>query len=413
MGVNELLFLAFVFLVILIALFVLVDGRALEFKDLASDDPGEVPDPSIAPSRKDKTSTPEPKQSVEENLATGFLTPLPTPTLIPSPTATVVQVKDPWDYGEFQAGVSVLVYGNSSDFVQQTQVVLDRLVSLNVTCVSLVFPIFQENWRSVEVFKGDQTLSDRNIELFVYEAHKRGLAVMLRPLMDEASFESDNEWRGSISPIDKEAWFRSYGSLIQSYAKLAEHANVELFCIGAEFTSLEGETKRWERIIGQVRNVYTGKLTYSSNWGIPATEISSSVQFWDSLDFVGVDAFFPLEKAHYNADLDQMLFAWEPYAMQLKDLQERLGKPIVLTELGTTSQLGSHKKPWLWDKEGELNLANQETYYKASCESLRGIVRGIYWWHVTLYPPSDPLQDDSFVFLGKPAEDVVRECYDK
>jgi hypothetical protein len=49
----------------------------------------------------------------------------------------------------------------------------------------------------------------------------------------------------------------------------------------------------WRRRIADVRRVYSGKLTYAVNWHREVEEVS----FWDALDPIGVQGYFPLATA--------------------------------------------------------------------------------------------------------------------
>jgi len=341
------------------------------------------------------------------------VTPTQTPTLesTPSPTPTaipVVKVANPrQESGDFQAGMAVVIYGNDQEFEVKTRKLLDRLTRLEVNSLCLVFPLFQDNWTSSTVWVDEKrTPSEERIRLFVRESHKRGFTVMLRPILDEASLMPDGQWRGSIKPQDKKAWFESYTEVILGNAKLAEEEGVEILNIGTELSSLEKETNRWLKLIEAVRFVYHGQLTYSSNWGV-----SYNVKFWDKLDFISVDAFFELD-APQQATVEQLIAAWQPWIMQMNRARAPFNKPLVFTELGTRSQTGSHQKPWLWEHNTPVNLEAQRIYYAAACQASLNLVDGIYWWSVGLDPPSNPKEDPGFNPLGKPAETEIRRCFE-
>jgi hypothetical protein len=42
----------------------------------------------------------------------------------------------------------------------------------------------------------------------------------------------------------------------------------------------------------EIRKIYTGKLTYAANW-----DDFDKVPFWKELDYIGIDAYFPLSDA--------------------------------------------------------------------------------------------------------------------
>jgi hypothetical protein len=92
------------------------------------------------------------------------------------------------------------------------------------------------------------------------------------------------------SETDWQALEKSYTAFILTYAKAAELLNAEVFCIGTELELfVANRPKYWQQLITQIRKIYTGKLTYASNW-----DEFTRVPFWQDLDFVGIDAYFPL-----------------------------------------------------------------------------------------------------------------------
>ena len=314
----------------------------------------------------------------------------------------------------FDAGFSVLAYGNAPDFVQKTQVVLDRLVGLGVTSVSFVFPVFQQNWTATDVYTdAERTPSGKNMSAFVRAAHERGMSVVLRPTLDEGSLVTDGKWRGTLQPADLMAWFSSYGVLMEGYAVFAESEGVESFIVGTEFSLLEKETAFWDDLISDVRKVYTGRVSYSYNWD------AQDLGFAGSLDYVGVDAFFPLDLPP-GASVDELVLAWQPWLDMLWNIQQVTGKDVTLTEVGTRSEAGSYQAPWVWEGDGPLSQEDQANYFEATCAvAMTPAARkegrsfdGMYVWAADLNQGTDiPPADTGFTPLTKQAESVIEECY--
>jgi len=314
----------------------------------------------------------------------------------------------------FEAGFSVLAYGNAPDFVQKTHVVLNRLVDLGVTSVSFVFPVFQQSWTATNVYTDEErTPTNTNIETFSRAAHERGLSVLLRPILDEESLIADAQWRGTLQPTDRAAWFASYGSLMLDYAGFAEEEGIEILSIGTEFSSLESETARWTELISDVRSVFSGRISYSYNWD------AQDLGFAESLDYVGIDAFFPLDLPP-DATVDELVRAWQPWLDTLWNIQEVTGKDVILTEVGTRSEAGSYQTPWVWEGDGAPSQEDQTNYFEATCAvaitpAMRGEGRpfdGMYVWVADLNQGTDisPV-DTGFTPLTKRAESVIEECY--
>lgn len=302
----------------------------------------------------------------------------------------------------FQAGATVLVYANYSGFASKTGAVLDRLAGLGINSVGMAFPVFQDNWRS-NVVHIDQakTPSMDNLALFVGQAHRRGFTVMLRPLLDEQSLHPDGKWRGVISPSDPNQWFATYGAVLQQYAVFARANRIEVLDIGTELESMQPDAAHWRGIIASVRQLYSGQLTYSANWSQPSTGFGSA------LDFIGIDAFFPLD-APSNATVAQLTQAWQPWLPKIQDLGRVVGKPVLVTELGTTPEKNSYQQPWLWSHGTGPNVDDQANYYAASCQALKSQVSGMYWWDFELDPKTaaDPYSPE-----GKPAERQIAACF--
>jgi hypothetical protein len=304
---------------------------------------------------------------------------------------------------DFHAGVGVMLYDNDPAFSAKAGVLLDRLARLGVNSVSLAFPIFQDSWTATELRTNDRTPTDENLRDFVNQAHKRDFTVMFRPLLDEASLHRDKRWRGELNPTDPGAWFRSYSALLDRYGRLGQAVNVDSIDIGTEFVSLEKYTSEWLKVIASLRQNYSGQLTYSANWDRPFPG------FGQALDFLGIDAFYPL--AATDSQVSRLVGAWDPWLKLAAQIERTNHKPVVFTELGTTSETDSFKTPWIWRHETGVDMEAQRVYYAASCQAAKSRVHGMYWWVFELVPLANPTKDPGFSPSGKPAELEIERCF--
>lgn len=322
----------------------------------------------------------------------------PPPITAPLPeTPDVLQYK----------GMSVLMYGNWGTTEEKIQL-LDRLQSLGVNAVSLTFPFFQADYAATEFYTDDElTPTDEQLKTWFKLAHDRRMKILLRPLMDEANLVTTGHWRGSIVPGDINSWFENYMEFLLHYAKLAEANNVEILSIAAELNSLEVHTTQWNHVIDEVREVYSGKLTYSANWGV-----NRRVQFWGELDFIGLDAFFNLDVPS-GASVEELVRAWKYWTPDLEARMAEIGVPILFTEIGCQSASGCYQAPWKWVATSPANQLDQAAYYAASCIIAREIpIAGIFWWGVGRELPNyDPSTDRDFNPLFKHAEESISTCY--
>ena len=89
--------------------------------------------------------------------------------------------------------------------------------------------------------------------------------------------------------------------------------NVELFCIGTELSFASQKTDKWKELIQKVKTSYDGKLTYAANW-----DNYKNIKFWDDLDFVGIDAYFPLSYTT-KPDLEELKNGWNKWSMEIEN----------------------------------------------------------------------------------------------
>jgi hypothetical protein len=224
----------------------------------------------------------------------------------------------------------------------------------------------------------------------------------------EIAMASDEAWR---------AWFDSYAAFILHYAALAERLGIEGLCIGTELHRASVDRPDdWRALIARIREVYGGELTYAANWWLEYEEIT----FWDDLDLIGIQAYFPLSEAEHPS-LDVLSAGWQEHLPAIEAVSRRFGKPVLFTEIGYKSAAGGAAKPWEWPERSEFptlepDEALQADAYEAFFRTVwdRPWFAGAYFWK---WFPSDiraPVQGRlqvDFSPQGKPAAAVMRRWY--
>jgi hypothetical protein len=232
-------------------------------------------------------------------------------------------------------------------------------------------------------------------------AHAQGFRVLWKPHI----WVSHDSWPGDIamkSPTDWTLWWRAYRRYIVHHAVLAEHTGCELFSIGVELGRTLEREEEWKQLIQAVRSVYSGELTYSGNWWGDYDRVA----FWPLLDYVGVDAYFPL--AHtVDADRATLEEGARRAVEELRKNAERFGRPVLLTEVGFAAREGAWMDP---HKEGgTVSEADQKLAYEVFLEVLGrpSWLKGIYVWKVFSHPDVEGGGRPDFRLMGRPAEAVV------
>src|SRR5690606_38681787 len=103
----------------------------------------------------------------------------------------------------------------------------------------------------------------------------------------------------------------------------------------------------------EVRARYTGEVIYAANWSE-----AFAVPFWDAVDAVGVDAYFPVARRADPTRLD-LYRGWLPWRTRLADLARRAEKPVLITELGYRSADGNGMHPWDYAAAAPVDTGEQ------------------------------------------------------
>jgi hypothetical protein len=238
------------------------------------------------------------------------------------------------------------------------------------------------------------------------QAHREGLRVLLFPIVRLETGRAD-EWRGRIRYIDPEradAWWSSYGAFVGELAKVASDEGVERFSVGSELLALEGDRPHWQRLVADVRRNFSGRLLYSANW-----DHFDAVELWDLVDEVGVTGYFELTRSR-TPSTAALEAAWRGRLDELHALAARVGKPLVMTEVGYPALDGANTRPWNETFDAELDIDEQRQCYQAFSDASVGatFLRGVYFWN--WFGVGGP-NDTGYSPRGKPAALVIERHF--
>lgn len=252
--------------------------------------------------------------------------------------------------------------------------------------------------------------SDAGILLTARQARQRGIRTLLKPHL---WLRGPSSWSGDInmgSEADWQTWFRSYSAFMLHYARLAETGKLDALCIGTELERTVGHEAEWRALIKQIRQVYHGPLTYAANWSGEFEQ----VKFWDALDFIGVQAYFPLS-TQASPDKARLLAAWQEPLRRLEAVQKKYNRPVVFTEVGYKATADAAIRPWEWPQKLDVLVpadeATQAACYAALFETFwpRPWFKGLFiWkWYPGLPPDGPAHRHADFTPQHKPAEQVM------
>jgi hypothetical protein len=277
-----------------------------------------------------------------------------------------------------------------------------RLLSLtNTEWVAICVFWYQDNLSSTTIYPAYNTPSNSSVVKVISMAHELRMKVMLKPMVDPLN----GGWRGQIPPSTN--WFRSYANFIDFWANFSQKYGVDLLCVGCEFSANDIETTSWENITARVRERYSGPITYAANW-----DHYQNLHWWDSLDYVGIDAYFPLTNIT-DPTVEQLKAGWSPWVNAMASWQTTVSKPIIFTEIGYRSACGTNEAPWNYSASMPVDLQEQVDCYDATFQTFhnKNWFYGFYWWNWETSPYAGGNSDTGYTPQNKPVQSLITSWY--
>lgn len=251
----------------------------------------------------------------------------------------------------------------------------------------------------------------------IRQAHLSGLHVFLANHI----YPWDWCWRGNLLPISSdgserkgwEIWLHSYKKYLMHWANIARQEKVEMFSIGVEFKSASAKFPGFfSSLADEIRLIYKGKLTYCANW-----DEAEDVIFWDKLDYIGVNGFYPLGEKNKIPTISQINTKLENIRKELKYLSKIFHKPVIFTEIGYKALKDDLAEPWLWPEEvqnAQVDEGIQALLFDITFSHFweEKWFDGLFIWRYTS-DPSDYSHEYPFGYSPrlKPASNVIEQWF--
>jgi len=285
---------------------------------------------------------------------------------------------------------------------------LQRIASLSANAVAIIPYTFMRDPKVATPIPILQKPGQENDEASVrshYDAQQLGLATLLKP-----QIWLHKSWPGEIEMDSPENWdlfFRYYTNWITHYALLAEIHQFDILCLGVEMTETAVQKPdEWRKLIRKMRAIYSGPITYGSNWG----KEFETLTFWDELDYMGVSCYYPLSDKK-NISEKKLKASFSEILKNLKKVQQKNQRPLLLTEIGFRNITHPWTLPHAEANGRPENPAHQEIAYRIVLESLQEaqFISGMFWWK---YPANlNYVNQNAFTPLRLPAEATLERFF--
>lgn len=292
----------------------------------------------------------------------------------------------------------------------------ELLYELGNNWICLAVANYQKTYSSTHIYADyERTPTDRDIEEFIERAHKKGVKVCLKPMLNC----EDNTWRALIKFPDLNMdekniywtqWFDNYKHFILKYAELAEELGCEMLCIGCEMLGTEHRKYEWLYLIEEIRKIYSGKLVYNTNH-----DHEEEAEWFDALDYIGTSAYYPV--GLNGKTKEDMKVEWIKVRDRLNKLSDELKKKYIFMEIGCRSADTCSEMPWDFSRiDLPFNEQEQSDFYESCMEVFlpEKNFAGVFWWDWPTYvydTRSAAKEDTGFTIHLKKAEDALKRIY--
>ncbi len=279
---------------------------------------------------------------------------------------------------------------------------MTQLLGTGANAVAFTPTWYMASVMASKIDNTSRTATKESLQKIIQAAH--GRKIIFKPHIDLP--DGVDAWRAQIKPASVDEWFKSYDAMIVDYVRwiVRNNIHVDLFVIGTELTSMSPYTSKWLELIKMIKDAkYSGRLTFAAT-----SDDYKNVKFWDSLDYVGVDAYFPLND---GADLNSLKKSWSSRAKELSSL----GKPVLFTEVGVASCKGAQVKPWIFKCDTVVDTQLQKDYLEAFLDVFSGkdYFKGFLLWSWDTNPDAGKSGDSvsGMTVQNKPALEVLKKFF--
>lgn len=303
---------------------------------------------------------------------------------------------------------------------QKSAVTLRRLADLGLSGVVLPVNFSVKNLHSTTVAPGKLMQTPSALRKMIRQAKRHDLHVVVVPHLQIL----EGGWRGDLTPTKpgsrpRDGWhafLKSYSAALRPLVQLSAEECVQTLSFAVELKSLSAQPfarAEIKPVLDEIRRIFPGNLTYSANW-----DEAAFVPYWDLLDIVSMNAFFPLASTSTESkDIDSL--REEAVKIHRGLGAKHRAKPIWFLEVGFKSVVDTAIEPWRWPAEVPDAVPSQRAQslaYSAHAHALEAVdaVDAMFFWVL----PSDPADrvhpyrfedGHGFSFLDKEAENVVRK----
>jgi hypothetical protein len=262
----------------------------------------------------------------------------------------------------------------------------------------------------------------------------------------QSTYSYGAEKGGRLNVGDTEhAWFDNYTAFAVHYAKMSAQKKLPYFIIGDQLSAVSFDTPHttktsdphgvdtwlgsdpfaltctgrrdcgWRHVVNAIKTdnygtyighksakgaSYTGRLIYAANWGPSSQPEYDQITWWDAVDYIGVDAYYPLTGGLSDVGVKDLEDIWHGRGdnaspsgdifSDLETLSDKVHHPVLFTAAGYESVPASNASP------GNTPPSDvDETEQLNDMEALLLTFNSAPWWAGIFWSAEEPVAPHS------------------
>ncbi|MFI5273118.1 MAG: glycoside hydrolase family 113 [Ktedonobacterales bacterium] len=268
-----------------------------------------------------------------------------------------------------------------------------------------------------------------------------------------AYIQNEEQGSNSIATLERQ-WFDNYTMFAVHFAQLSQQYHLPYYIIGDELINVSYDTSstnakndpkgidrgvpgdtcpanaagrrdcEWRHVVNAIRSptynqianhkkslpggAYSGKLIYAASWtGASVGNATDSefdhITWWDAVDYIGVDAGFPLMANQRDAGLDALVSAWHGTGTNLaalhNDIYGRIakvastyGRPVIFTSAGYNSVGGANSLAF--QSSNFISAVEDDAEQYNDMRALLLTFSAAPWWQGVFWNNDQPIPRD-------------------
>lgn len=321
-------------------------------------------------------------------------------------------------------GFVITAYSRDTYSSPTSDTVVQQMSASGIQVIEVMATYYVQNSvNSTYIFPDPHgTPTDNDILHVMQQIAKNNMKVAMKPHIDCL----DGIWRANIGTkftTDQQwtDWFSNYTTFLLHFVDLVNQAGpgvVGYFNVGTELDGTHSHSTEWRAVIAAVRerlNDKTIPLWLGPNWNWQDMPGYMLVNFWDALDYLGVDMYAPISpNGQTDIPLPVAIEGWQPIIANLTKFWNQQGgkKGFIFAEIGYASYVdASINAPGCCT--GAPDPTTQAILYSAFFDAVwsQPWMSGVFWWAWDSgNAVGNPCSTDFNVYR-KPAQTVMEQTY--